>query len=538
MTTEFMVDPAIGAPHEQEVFESTEWTVGNTGKTEKRDYNQQFRMYYRLVNTSIRILRSKNSGVKNSPRTSHFSGGQAPAMGGPYPAGDPDPYAEAKPALRTEVGAAESTDLSVFSELPSVQAARKNTYRLNIAYDCEYKEIALSEYRLITSYQFAVYLPDEKTILEVVFISLIRDVKNRLYLRTCIGAILDVLVELKAVDVISAAYAVTRRWNINEYIPYFEASDDRYRKRLTFKSIEEANAFQPENTNALVLVDKKAYKSNDFSEFKKKGVPLEITIICHAGIVDVPAFMDDMFGFKKKKGNIIPYLDSMQGGLTSTYPYFVNIPTAKAYWKFYPVNILFRDTMCCAPADGKALSRLGKCVNVPKIVLPKDAISHMDQYMQECPDDYMAYAAQDALVTLMYGSRLWGVNKDWPLTSTSGACFAMKASIAKYLGISRDNHGNIDKEEFNRVYRGYQEVKTGKISTPVGLRQMVKTEAVSYEAGQLHDFAAASYAGGFNTCSIPGVFLDHYTYDDDLENAYPTAMCLVFDIDFDNPIER
>lgn len=162
----------------------------------------------------------------------------------------------------------------------------------------------------------------------------------------------------------------------------------------------------------------------------------------------------------------------------------------------------------------------------------------MDLYLKEFPDDYNAYAAQDALVTLMYGSRLWGINKDWPLTSTSGACFAMKESIGEYMKIPRDQNGKIDRETFDRIYRGYEEVKKGKISTPVGLRQMTNTEPISYEASQLHDFAAAAYAGGFNTCSVPGVFMNHHTFDVDLENAYPTAMCMVFDIDFEDPIER
>ena len=115
---------------------------------------------------------------------------------------------------------------------------------------------------------------------------------------------------------------------------------------------------------------------------------------------------------------------------------------------------MFRDTMCCAPADGKALSKLGECVQVPKIILPEGAITRMDEYMQEHPEDYMAYAAQDALVTLMYGSRLWGVNKDWPLTSTSGACFAMKSSIAKYMNIPSVK-GKIDKVSFSFLCRWF-----------------------------------------------------------------------------------
>ena len=518
----------LPSPVEQEVFVSTPWKQGNTGRTKRVDYNKQFEMCYRLVDTT-KLLDKKKCPVKKDPQTLYLCGGQATSMGSPKVTVDPDPRSE---------GVYSCDRLTVFSNLPSVQAARKSSDRLNIAYDCEYKSIALSAYRLITSYQFAVYMPDEKTILEVVFKSLVYDVRNRLYLRTCIGAILDLLVELNALDIIAVAYKVTRRWNISENIPWFEGSDDTYRRRHTFRSLAEAKAFKSERTNPLVIVDKNAYRSNDFSEFKKSGIPLEIALICHAAIVDLPAFKDDVFGFRKKNGNIMPYLNAMQGGLTSTYPYFVNIPTAKEYWKFYPVNILFRDTMCCAPADGKSLERLGECINVPKIVLPDGVIANMDQYLMDHPDDYMAYAAQDALITLIYGSRLWGINKDWPLTSTSGACFAMKESIATYMEIPRDMHGNIDIVSFNRIYRGYKEVNKGKIATPVGLRQMKKTEALTYDVGLVHDFAANSYAGGFNTCSFPGVFTNHITYDLDLENAYPTGMCLVFDIDYENPIER
>ena len=519
---------SIYPPHRQEVFEATPWVIGNTGRTQKHDYNDDFEMKYRFVNTSKKLF-EKNGRVKKQKNVTNLQGVRSQPMGSPQVTIDPDP--------KGDVNVFPENDLTVFESLDSVQAARLNTDRLNIAYDCEYKRIAVSEYRLITSYQFAVYLPDEKTVLEVIFQSLINDVMNRLYLRTCIGAILDLLVELNAIDVISASYAITRRWNINECIPYFEGADDTYINKRTFKSIQEAEEYQTGNSNSLVVLDKKAYRSNDYSEFRKPGVALDLAIICHAGIVDLPAFKDDIFAFRKKKGNIMPYLNSMQGGLTSTYPYFINVPTAKAYWKFYPVNIIFRDTMCCAPADGKALSKLGECVQVPKIILPEGAITRMDEYMQEHPEDYMAYAAQDALVTLMYGSRLWGVNKDWPLTSTSGACFAMKSSIAKYMNIPSVK-GKIDKVSFDRKYRGYIEVKKGKTSTPVGLRQMSNTEPISYEAGQLHDFGSASYAGGFNTGSLPGVFLNHITYDLDLENAYPTAMCLVFDIDFENPIAR
>ena len=39
-------------PVEQEVFASTPWKKGNTGRTKRVDYNEKFEMHYRLVDTS------------------------------------------------------------------------------------------------------------------------------------------------------------------------------------------------------------------------------------------------------------------------------------------------------------------------------------------------------------------------------------------------------------------------------------------------------------------------------------------------------
>lgn len=48
-------------------------------------------------------------------------------------------------------------------------------------------------------------------------------------------------------------------------------------------------------------------------------------------------------------------------------------------------------------------------------------------------------------------------------------------------------------------------------------------------------YASYAYHGGYNSCSEVGYFPQN-TYDYDLKNAYPTAMCLVPDIDWENPV--
>lgn len=525
-TAALQLNTVLPRPAEQEVFAATPWKTGNTGMTKKQDYNNSFRMLYRVVSVD-RILPDFQKGpVKNAAEPQYLRGGQDISMGHPTTACDPDPGRQLPSAVENK--------LAVFGSLASVQAARKEAASLNIAYDCEYQEINPG-HRIILSYQFALYMTETK-ILEVVFITRNFTEGNRLYLRTCLGAILDLLRLQFGFEYINYAYALTRRYNLAMESPYFEGSDDRYRTVKRFKSIEEAEQFSVTDNPLLVIDKDNIRRSNDFGDYRKCA--MDITLVCHAGIVDLSAFKDDVFGFRKKDGHIMPYLKSVQGGMTSIYPYFTNVPTAKEYWKFYPVNILFRDTMCFAPIEGKSLAVLGNCVDVPKIVLPEGVIGNMQSYLEDSRSDFLAYAAQDALVTIMYGSRLWGINKEWCLTATSGSAFAMKQSIIEYLEVLKDKHGRTDHEEFNRKYRGYTEVKKGMISTPVGLRPTRAEEPISYEAGQLHMFAANSYCGGYNTCCFPGVYEGIHTFDFDLENAYPTAMCLIFDIDWDHPIER
>ena len=520
------LNTTIARPADQEVFAATSWRTGNTGRTKKLDYNNRFQMLYRVVNVDQILPDFQNGPVKRAAETPYLCGGRDNTMGRPTPGSDPDPT--------SQVPTVAEHKLAVFSSLASVQAARKETGSLNIAYDCEYQETA-SKHRIILSYQFALYITETK-ILEVVFLTKDFVEDNRLYLRTCLGAILDLLRFRFGFEYLNYAYALTRRYNLTMESPYFDGADERYKTVKRFKSMEEAEQFCVKDNPLLVIDKDNIRKSNDFGDYRKCA--LEITLVCHAGIVDLSAFKDDIFGFRKKNGHIMPYLKSIQGGMASIYPYFTNVPTAKEYWKFYPVNILFRDTMCFAPAEGKSLAILGNCVDVPKIILPEGVIGNMQPYLENNKDDFLAYAAQDALVTIMYGSRLWGINKEWCLTATSGSAFAMKQSISEYLEISKDKYGRTDNQEFNRIYRGYRDVKKGLISTPVGLRPTKAEEPISYEAGQLHMFAANSYCGGYNTCSVPGVYEGFHTFDFDLENAYPTAMCLIFDIDWDNPIER
>lgn len=515
------------SPKDQETFQSTNWTQGNTGITKKYNYNNDFKMIYRVVDTTQNSRDRMSGPDKNSLETRINTEGQEHTMGVPYSVSDPDPLLK-------------ENKLTLFSNLQSIQAARLDYSSLNIGYDCEYQAcetkrcpVSFGEERIILSYQFALYL-NEKDILEVVFLTKRPEVKNRLSLRTCIGSILDLLIKEFNKAYVSFTYQSTRRHKVVERKLIFEGSDDSYKHTEIFNTKEEADNYIA-SQNPLVVLDYSKGKKNDFGASKKEA--LSVTLVCHSGIVDVSAFKDDIYGIGKN-GSMLPVFKSIQGGLVTMESIFTNVPTASEYWKYYPVNIGFRDTMCYAPAGEKSLAILGKTLGVDKIKLPDGAIENMMEYLNTNPADFLSYAAQDALITVMYGSRLWGINKKWSLTSTSASASVMKKFIYEYLGINTKDKKA--KQKFERMYRGMTTISRGRTQTPSGYRPLSETIAINPDAELLHNFAANSYCGGYNTCIYPGVFRNSYFYDFDLESAYPTAMCLVMDIDFDSdyPIER
>lgn len=118
----------IVPPSQQETFSASNWKTGNTGITKSIDYNLNFKMSYRVVYLDKRLQTSNTILVQNASKNLVIQGGQDVAMGTPHSGGDPDP------AMSSSL----QNKLTVFSNLLSIQAARKDSDSLNIGYDCEY----------------------------------------------------------------------------------------------------------------------------------------------------------------------------------------------------------------------------------------------------------------------------------------------------------------------------------------------------------------------------------------------------------------
>ena len=92
-------------------------------------------------------------------------------------------------------------------------------------------------------------------------------------------------------------------------------------------------------------------------------------------------------------------------------------------------------------------------------------------------------------------------------------------------------------EEFALMYQGKVTVNKGKKDRGDRLETVMQNEYIDHDASMVQDMCTKAFHGGYNICSMPGIY-SNLTYDVDLKNAYPTAMVLVPDIDWQNPIVK
>ena len=162
----------------------------------------------------------------------------------------------------------------------------------------------------------------------------------------------------------------------------------------------------------------------------------------------------------------------------------------------------------------------------------------MDKYRSEHFIDFLDYGSNDAVIALLYTAAVYGYNSTQPVTLLSAGTKVMRSKMMDYLGVD----GESDKDRiagFDRTYRGLRRVPKGlkKREDSPGFTQATSLEPISDNARILQDYSSFAYHGGYNACMRVGYY-PFETYDFDLKNAYPTAMCLVPDIDWENPIKE
>lgn len=292
------------------------------------------------------------------------------------------------------------------------------------------------------------------------------------------------------------------------------------------------------------------------SKWFKKGAPsraLPITLVAHLQHADLTTFVDkrkavntwnEAYPSRRRKisatagcesrqarwldkdvPDILRTVISASGGMVSPKPVRFVLEGANWRWR-RPVEVSIRDTM--AQSGAVSLKILGESVGVPKLEVPGDWITRMDEYLAEHPVEFLDYAANDAVIALEYVSALYGDHKAFPLSLPTGAAGAMRRNITEQLcGTSK---------VFDAVFGGLVKVVKNEDSETSHENELAyyrKRELAPLDGASatLSHACALSFRGGYNMCSEVGYF-PFETHDYDLMSCYPTSSATILDVDF------
>ncbi len=416
--------------------------------------------------------------------------------------------------------------LSQLGNIEIFKMIRRDEHETVIACDTEYFSEKESEKRIILSWQFAIKHNDK--LMSFIFVPMVYvDTKPyyyRLDLEEAIGQILDDI----GVGAVSndrlRKYRVITKYKTNK-----DGSSTITQE--TYSTVDEALAHAkywyegPLPTSTPIGGDTTGFKDRPRKYLSSQETNTRVTILCHTGIADLTTFGNR---------NFLKKLTSVQGGLISLKPIpFDASCTIEGEREEYshPILLSIRDTMCHAPAKKQSLKDLGDAIKINKIVLPDEySKERMDELMYKDPALYLKYAERDSIVTLLYAAALYGYNAPIPVTITSAASNIMRKTISKFYHVK-------DNVAFNRLYRGVEKVNHGKQKKGKGYVDVTSIEPINARAAIVRSFTKYAYHGGYNTCTEVG-FFPQLTFDADLQSAYPTAMCLCPDIDWDDPIKE
>lgn len=501
-------------------------------------YYQSYREILQFKNICIMYKKDHKMSCRWGCMTSGGEGKPAPALEknrgqitfyGPIDSNLP-PKANAPD---TELSVSNSVSLG---DIPSIAELRDNcTDALVIGYDSEWQEVRGA--RFILSWQFACFWNDcLHTFLVLTTCVSVDDQWNeksnlRLRLTHMLAVILHCLGYGKPCD-----YR-----NVYCYKCLVKPKVGNVPDVLVFETKNEAlkmAEYEYTDSGAVSFVeisDKTPEKRKVRREIRDEvwnANRIPVVLACHSGKADITSLEYD------ESHNLIRNSAEVQKGLVtlmSVREVCKTVYDLGSYPKAYLVSLQLADTMCHSAASSRSLEALGKVCGVPKIEIANSDKANMLNLLKRDPKLFADYAVQDAVVCLSYLKELYGENKHALPTIQSGGAKVVKSKLKNYYGVSSD-------KDFNLKYRGIEIVKDGaEIVAREPGRSIFLEKSRSYEinmdAALVHNYACNGYNGGYNYCNIVGYY-PFQTYDYDLCSAYPTAMGLIPDIDWVNPIDR
>lgn len=482
------------------------------------------------IGQNVRTLPESVHGVKKK-RVNHagFKTGSLDPMG--------SPEGDLTPPLKIDFSSKNYKSLQILK-------SGSDDSTLTVAFDSEWVNC---EPRYVLSWQFACFYND--FCYEFIFLNTDNE---RLYLEDALSFILDYLDFKKYNYKRNCFYKICVGFNglgdpEYEYInvsnwsyvdvatrahPFFLNGDDVYQPIK--HTINEAyslgllDKYMKYKDRRELPKDKKWIWARRVFRLPKGDKRLKINLVCHFGRVDLSTVLN------YSNRNILSFCSEVQGGLVTlerpvTYEVVSRSRNCVNNKSVFPISVTVRDTMAQAPANKKKLADLGKSVGLDKLYIGAN-ISDMLNLLVKDPKLFFDYSSRDSVVTLAYISKIYGVNSNIKVSITGAGANVMCESIKETLGCK-------DLEEYNRIYRGLEKMSKGKIANPLspGFLEVSNMEPISLEAREVQSYASEAYHGGFNGSFYIGA-IKEATFDFDLKNAYPTAMSLLEDIDWERPI--
>lgn len=348
--------------------------------------------------------------------------------------------------------------------------------------------------------------------------------------------------------ILSYQFAFT--WNGQDYCAIYKYGEPRFDYRIALTTcvgyILEFLRLISDDSDYLPVYSYYELDKLKLEDDKFKQDRFHICIICHAGKADLTSFYMgapgevDRIGWHKNYGilkdgdtvkqavyNPLKFINSIQGGFMSLRPSFTDIAFSNRH-DTIAITFDFRDTMGHAPASSKSLATLGDMIGIPKVEIGKEDIENMDKFYDKDPKKYTEYSLQDALVTLKYADSLYKYGI--PVTTSAAGAKLFKTSWMLLNGIDLE-----DDKTFNSEFRGLKRQKNGKAfylsDGGTKVKDKESLEPLSSDIFDMIDLAGKAYCGGLNACFTHG-WESSYTYDFDLQGAYPTALSTQYDIDY------
>lgn len=254
---------------------------------------------------------------------------------------------------------------------------------------------------------------------------------------------------------------------------------------------------------------------------------IKIVLAGHFLKADLTAFASP--GPRARYEDILRRVRSASGGLISIQPIrMVARSGAKGSGERYlPFSIIVRDTMGHAAPGMKSLAVLGKSVGIPKIEVSESWKSRMDEYAEQHLPEFLDYSANDAVIVFEYLAAVWGENVVPPATLSGGGARALKDSVMSYWLLG-------STAEFMARFQGLMKVKTGQDveSDGLGYYTELGLAPIDGDANQVHSACSRAFHGGWNASLMIGQ-INAPTFDHDIQSAYPSAMGVILDIDYE-----